>query len=287
MVDERAFHRGLAVVLFVAGVGAFVRLMIGKQAPYGRYNTTNKDKDTDKGSREKARSSHGYGPDMSARLAWFLMESPNLWASAICLFVPGLADPACLHSKANRLLLGLFTLHYTQRALLYPLLMPRTSRPMPVGVMGLAWLFCMSNGYLQARYLTRFHAYPDEWLGSPMLAAGTALFAIGFALNVHADSVLRGLAWRRLAQKAKKGQGGYAIPKGGLFELVSAANYAAEMLEWGGFALASGLSYPGVTFAAFTFLNLAPRAIAHHRWYHHHFADRYPKGRKALIPFVY
>ena len=48
---------------------------------------------------------------------------------------------------------------------------------------------------------------------------------------------------------------------------MSAANYAAEMLEWAGFALACGLHYPGLVFAAFTVSNLAPRGVAHHRWY--------------------
>lgn len=280
-MEEAAFHWWLAMALLVAGIGAFVRLLLGEQAPYGRYNG--------KQQKAKASHSHGYGPDMSARLAWFLMESPNLWVSVICLLTPGLASPSCVASGANRLLLGLFCLHYAQRALLYPLLMPSSSRPMPVGIMALAWLFCTCNGYLQARFLTRFHTFPEKWLQSPMFLVGVALFFLGFALNVHADSVLRGLARQRQQQSAKnKGeQQGYAVPTGGLFELVSAANYAAEMLEWGGFALACGLQYPGVVFAAFTFLNLAPRGIAHHRWYVEHFGDKYPRNRKALIPFVF
>lgn len=274
VVDEATFHYWLALALLVAGAGAFVRLVVGfgNQAPYGRYNNN---------------TQHGYGPDMPARLAWFLMESPNLWVSLICLVWPGLADPLCTGSMANRLLLGLFAGHYVQRALIYPLLMPATSRPMPVGIMALAWLFCTANGYLQARWLTALHLYPDDWTRSPMFAVGVALFLLGFALNIHADSVLRGLARQRRKEPKAKGNGGYTIPHGGLFEFVSAANYAAEMLEWGGFAVAGGLQYPGCVFAAFTFLNLAPRGIAHHEFYKAAFGSKYPKGRKALVPFVY
>lgn len=312
-MDEAAFHWWLAMALLLTGVGAFVRLSIGEQAPYGRYNNNidgNAANNNKKGDNQKASSasaSHGfygpaaakskkasstpaphgfYGPNLPSRLAWFLMECPNLWVTAICLLVPGLADPACVHSPTNRVLLGLFVLHYAQRGLVYPLLMPSSCRPMPVGIMGLAWLFCVVNGYLQARYLTRLRAYPDTWLESNMFVVGTVLFFSGFGLNVHADSVLRGLARERQRHKAKKGQG-YAIPRCGLFELVSSANYTAEMLEWSGFALASGLAYPAVIFSIFTVLNLAPRGVAHHRWYQAQFGDQYPEGRRALIPFVY
>jgi 3-oxo-5-alpha-steroid 4-dehydrogenase 1 len=306
-MDEPTLHWWLAMALLVSGVAAFIRLLVGEQAPYGRYNTTtstikNKNKDKNNSSKGQGKqhqpsssssssSSHGYGPSINARIAWFVMESPNLWVSAICLLWPGLADPNCVASRANRCLLGLFLLHYAQRALLYPILMPPTTRPMPVGICGLAWLFCTCNGYLQARFLTRLHAYPDTWLHSPQFLVGAAVFFVGFALNVHADSVLRGLARRRREQEQGQeqgnGNGGYAIPEGGLFGLVSAANYAAEMLEWAGFAVACGLHYPGLIFAAFTILNLAPRGVAHHRWYQEVFGDKYPKRRKAVIPFLY
>ena len=58
-----------------------------------------------------------------------------------------------------------------------------------------------------------------------------------------------------------------------------------EILEWLGFALA-GRSLPGAAFAAFTFANLAPRGAAHHQWYLKRFED-YPRGRRAVIPFVW
>jgi 3-oxo-5-alpha-steroid 4-dehydrogenase 1 len=38
----------------------------------------------------------------------------------------------------------------------------------------------------------------------------------------------------------KPGDTGYYIPKGGMFEYVSGANFFGEILEWTGFAIASG-----------------------------------------------
>ena len=53
--------------------------------------------------------------------------------------------------------------------------------------------------------------------------------------------------------------------RGGMFEYVSGGNYASEICEWAGFALAAG-TLPAAAFALFTFCNLAPRAHHHHRW---------------------
>ena len=36
-------------------------------------------------------------------------------------------------------------------------------------------------------------------------------------------------------------------------------------------------------FFIWTFINLVPRAISHHKWYKDNFKD-YPKNRKAIIP---
>jgi len=72
-----------------------------------------------------------------------------------------------------------------------------------------------------------------------------------------------------------------------LFEYVSGANFAAEILEWIGFMVATGFSLPGFSFALCTACNLGPRAVSHHKWYKEKFQEDYPKRRKALIPFVW
>jgi protein-S-isoprenylcysteine O-methyltransferase Ste14 len=74
------------------------------------------------------------------------------------------------------------------------------------------------------------------------------------------------------------------IPQGWLFHFISSPHYFGEIVEWGGWALATW-SLPGLAFFVFTFANLFPRAIASHKWYRLYFPD-YPEKRKGIIPFV-
>jgi len=81
------------------------------------------------------------------------------------------------------------------------------------------------------------------------------------------------------------GETGYRIPQGGLYRWISCLNYFGEIIEWAGWAIATW-SLPGLAFAVWTFANLAPRARAHHAWYHQHFPE-YPRERRALLPGIW
>ena len=70
----------------------------------------------------------------------------------------------------------------------------------------MAFVFCMLNGYLQARYLSKFAYYENSWLSNPIFICGVALFVTGMAINIHSDCTLRNLR--------KPGEKGYKIPKG-------------------------------------------------------------------------
>merc|ERR1719491_786300 len=96
----------------------------------------------------------------------------------------------------------------------------------------MAMFFCIANGYVQCRSLTRFLLVPAD---APSTILGLALWAFGFYLNLDADHILRNLR--------KPGETGYKIPRGGLFEYVSGANFCAEIMEWLGYAVAAN-SYP-------------------------------------------
>ena len=77
----------------------------------------------------------------------------------------------------------------------------------------------------------------------------------------------------------------YRIPRGGLFAYVSCANYFGELVQWGGWALATW-SYAALLWWLFALSTFIPRARATHAWYHERFPE-YPSERKALIPFVW
>jgi steroid 5-alpha reductase family enzyme len=85
-----------------------------------------------------------------------------------------------------------------------------------------------------------------------------ALFVVGAFINIQSDGILRNL---RTNSEDKS----YKIPKGGMFEYVSGANFFGEIVEWIGYALFCQ-TVVGLAFALFTFANTAPRAIEHHKY---------------------
>ena len=100
------------------------------------------------------------------------------------------------------------------------------------------------------------------------------MFVVGLAVHVLAD--------RELRQVRRASGGRRGVPVGPLFRWVSCPNYAGEIFEWAGFAIATW-SPGGLIFLVWTVANLVPRAVHHHRWYRAQFAD-YPKNRRAVVP---
>jgi steroid 5-alpha reductase family enzyme len=149
---------------------------------------------------------------------------------------------------------------------------------MPWVIVLCAVLFNLMNAGLNGHWLAEFApTYGDAWLRSPSFIAGLALFALGAWINVKSDNML-------IALRAP-GETGYKIPRGFLFNYVSAPNLFGEMVEWAGFALMAW-NWPALSFLVWTVANLLPRAVAHHAWYRARFAD-YPPERKAVVPWVW
>ncbi|KAI8473732.1 MAG: 3-oxo-5-alpha-steroid 4-dehydrogenase-domain-containing protein [Monoraphidium minutum] len=247
----------LAAFMALNGVAAFVALMSGIAAPYGRYSTG------------------GWGFFIDAKLAWVTQELGSFAVPAVWLALFATPEQrGRAAAPANGLLLACFLGHYAYRALVFPLRM-RGGKPTPFVVWLLAAVFTCYNGYMQAKYFLT--EAPRGAAITPRVAAGVALWGVGLGVNLHSDEILRRLR--------RPGETGYKIPRGGAFELVSAANYTGEMLEWAGWALAAW-SAPAAAFAFFVFCNLAPRGWHHHHWYKSKF-PRYPKARRAVIPSLW
>jgi 3-oxo-5-alpha-steroid 4-dehydrogenase 1 len=242
------------LAIFIASPVVFIALYFFT-APYGRHTTA------------------GWGPSLSERMGWLVMESPAvLLPAALIIMSPSPVRPIALA------LLGLWELHYVYRTLVFPFLIRDNGRGMPLVLAGMAFVFNLLNGYGNGSFLA--------WGADPLshgpvpavrIGVGAALFVAGLLTHMLSD---RGL--RRLRAP---GEVDYKLPRGGLFDLVASPNYFGEIVEWTGWALATW-SLPGLAFALFTVANLVPRAHSHWKWYLAKFPD-YPQQRKRVIPFVY
>lgn len=254
MMTELQFFDGLLIFWFVFCAVTFISLF-WLPAPYGRMKRA------------------GWGPELPARWGWIGMELPAVVVPIVCFVLS-----ARMQQLLPVIFLSMWLLHYLQRTFIYPFRMRMTGKTMPLAVAAVAFITNIGINYLNARWLyTLGPEYSQAWLGDPRFLGGLALFLLGFGINLHSDHIL--------AHLRKPGETGYKIPRGGLYRWVSCPNYAGELLEWSGWALATW-SLPGLAFAVWSASNLVPRARESHRWYQKTFAD-YPQERRALIPGVW
>ncbi|CAJ0599840.1 unnamed protein product [Cylicocyclus nassatus] len=244
---ETSFISWLSWMMILGGVLTMVALMLGMRAVYGRY---------------AAKSALV----IPARLAWAVQEFPSF-------AIPAYYACEC-QSIAGAIILALFIIHYFNRTFIYPLHL-NSANATPWYICLSAAAFCSVNGYMQGSFFGKYY-HPTSFFGHPLTYVGIAMFAAGMYINMQSDHILRNLR--------KPGETCYRIPRGGMFEYVSGANYLGEIIEWTGYAVASR-TLPAVAFAIFTASNIGPRAVQHHQWYLNKFPD-YPKERKALIPFL-
>lgn len=242
------YHQILSFWFVLSAVIALSLLFI--RAPYGRH------------------ISGRWGPTLPNRLGWVVMETSVL----ILLPYYGLRDG--IPAGIAPLFLGLIVAHYLYRSFIFPLMTHTAGKRMPLMIVLFALLHNWGNSYLLGSGFSRYGQWSTNWLSDPRFILGLAMFVGGFALHVQSD--------RTLIALRKPGDTGYYIPQGGIFRWVSCPNYLGEIFEWAGLAVLTW-SPAALAFAVFTTANLAPRALAHHRWYQAKFPD-YPPERKALLP---
>lgn len=241
-----------AVVLWIAVAVVTLPVLLKVRAPYGRHATA------------------GWGPTLPNHWGWFWMELPALLVFPL-MVVLGPREQGPL----TWLLVGMWTLHYINRTLIFPFRLRTSGKRMPVVIVLSAVVFNAINGGLNGWWLGHV-APPDRPFPDALAGAGVLLFFAGMGINRWADA-------RLIALRAAGT--GYQVPRGGLFDRISCPNHFGEILEWTGFALAAW-SLPALSFAVWTFANLAPRAHNHHAWYRERFAD-YPRDRKAVVPYLW
>lgn len=172
--------------------------------------------------------------------------------------------------------LVLFTMHYLNRDIIYPLTLKTTTK-VPLEIVVSAFSFTFANGYLQC-----VGAMADHPINRWVQAVGVAVFALGMWVNVKSDAMLQEA--KQKVNKEEGQQSKYVVIRGFLFEYVSTPNYLGEIIEWAGYFLASQ-NPESLLFMISTFCVLTPGAIKRHRWNQANIAG-YPVHRKALIPYV-
>lgn len=218
-----------------------------------------------------------WGPSISNRLGWVLMEAPVF---VVMMWLWLVSDQRW--AMPQGLFLLLFQLHYFQRSFIFPLLMQGRSR-MPLSVMAMGVVFNLINGVMQAGgiyFFPREGLYDAGWayLLRPNAVCGLLLFILGMGVNLHSDHVIRHLR--------QPGDTRHYLPTGGVYRWVTSANYLGELTEWVGFAVLTA-SPAAWVFAWWTAANLVPRAAAIHRRYRQEFGDEAVGKRRRIIPFIY
>jgi 3-oxo-5-alpha-steroid 4-dehydrogenase 1 len=237
---------GLGVVSFP--------FLLKKTAPYGRH------------------TSEGWGPMIPNQIGWMLMEGFAPVFISFWFWTGTLPK-----TNASYFFYGLYMLHYIYRSYIFPFRTQTKGKKMPLVITGSAILFNVCNTFILGFFLGNIGGnYPDGYFTSLPFITGMLVFIGGVYINIHSDNMLIKLR--------APGEIGYKIPHGFLFELVSCPNLFGEIIEWTGFAIMIG-GLPAWSFPIWTFINLVPRALDHHKWYLQKFPD-YPKERKAVIPFI-
>ena len=130
-----------------------VLILVFVSAPYGRHERS------------------GWGPTMSSRAAWVIMESP-----AVLFFLGFYLLGDHRFEFVPLLLCALWMLHYVYRSFIFPFQLKITGKRVPVLVPLLAIVFNILNAYVNAMWIGHFGTYSVEWLLDPRFITGLALF---------------------------------------------------------------------------------------------------------------
>ena len=235
-------------------IGAFFFLLLLKvTAPYGRYTSAR------------------WGPQISNRLGWVLMEAPGM-----ILLLYFVITKISRQNAMSLTLVALYTFHYINRTFVFPFRIHTKAKKMPVVIVGSGIFFNLVNGFLLGYFFAWFGRYTSHDMIGPRFITGMVLFMSGIYMNWNNDN--------KLIHLRLPGETHYKIPEGGLFEYVSCPNLLGEIIEWTGFAIMCW-NLAAASFLVWTIANLIPRALSHHKWYKQRFGN-YPSRRKAIIPFV-
>lgn len=253
-MDINTYH---LILWIMAAIGLFVFVTLYfVDAGYGKFR------------------SKKWGYSIDNKIGWVLMEAPALVPIAYTL-------AALSPGNLVILFMSLYALHYVYRSFIFPSLLKGKSR-MPLAIIAMGAMFNTMNSSLLCTSLVLFpkdtytciSQYAQHWY----FWLGLVLFFLGMYTHMKADHTIRNLR--------KPGDTNHYLPKGGMFDYVTSANYFGELLEWTGFAII--LNNPAAwLFVWWTAANLVPRAHSINKKYRAEFGNEQVGNRKRVIPFVY
>lgn len=195
-------------------------------------------------------------------------------------------------------------IHYSYRAVLFPLLQPSMS-PIHVGVWALAIGFQLCNALCISSWLSAYGPTTAEaWSSTssiPQFIIGIGIFYLGLSSNFFHDEELREIRRReqkrqeRIRQQAGDKNGStadvgkhYQIPQAGLFRYMLYPHYLSEWVEWLGFYMAAGWGCaPARAFLVNEIFSMLPRAVNGKKWYIDRFGEDKIGKKWAIIPGVW
>ncbi|KAG7285404.1 hypothetical protein NEMBOFW57_010031 [Staphylotrichum longicolle] len=241
--------------------------------------------------------------NLPGRVGWLLMEAPG--------FLTLLYHMRTLPSQAgvedlpwqNKVLAGLFVIHYSYRAILYPFLQPSMS-PLHILIFLAGLSFQLLNGLCIGAHLAAYGpvtAPPGRRPPSSPLASPCSTSA-SWPTTTTTTSCARSAARAAPARARAARDGGdagsnanskgvdkhYEMPQAGLFKVVLYPHYLVEWVEWFGFWMAAGWGcVPARCFLLNEVAAMLPRAVRGKRWYVEKFGEEAVGRRWAVIPGVW
>jgi len=132
-------------------------------APYGRH------------------ARKGWGPIVSNRIGWILMEIPSLLIPAFYVF----KYQAYLILSPQIIFVSLWIFHYFYRAILFPFRL-KLRKDIPLSIIGMGYIFSnVVNSHLNMFSIAFIKKYNPSWIRDPRFLVGIILFYNGLLHPLH------------------------------------------------------------------------------------------------------
>jgi very-long-chain enoyl-CoA reductase len=219
------------------------------------------------------------GPQIAWRTVFFVEYAGPILMHALVYFVPQLfySQPVGERHLIQKLAFAMVVIHYLKREYETAFVHHFSNATMPIfNIFKNSFHYWILGGLFIAYYL--YHPLYTAPTNNPnVIYAATALFLLFELGNLWAHFVLRNL--RPPGTRVK------GIPKGGLFNLVTCANYTYEIAAWTAFAAITQV-LTAYLFLLVSTAQIAQWALKKHIALKKEFGASAPK-RKILFPFLW